>query len=78
MHLELKDTVTKLMTGDLKKKLIDGVWSSLGALYNTATGLFYKLLVAHSILVQLCQKKKERKYFFNSLSCVLCFLKICP
>ena len=38
MHLELKDTVTKLMTGDLKKKIIDGVWSSLGAIYNTATG----------------------------------------
>ena len=44
MHLELKDTVTKLMTGDLKKKLIDGVWSSLGALYNTATGSFKELL----------------------------------
>ena len=38
MHLELKDTVTKLMTGDLKKKLIDSVWSSLNAIYNTATG----------------------------------------
>ena len=44
MHLELKDTVTKLMTGDLKKKLIDGVWSSLGALYNTATGSFKEFL----------------------------------
>jgi hypothetical protein len=38
MHRELKDAVTKLMTGDLKKKLIDSVWSSLGSLYNTATG----------------------------------------
>ncbi len=38
MHLEIKDTVTKLMTGDLKKKLIDSVWSSLSAIYNTATG----------------------------------------
>lgn len=38
MHLELKDTVTKLMTGDLKKKLMDSVWSSLSAIYNTATG----------------------------------------
>ena len=44
MHLELKDTVTKLMTGDLKKKIFDGVWSSLGALYNTATGSFKELL----------------------------------
>ena len=25
MHLELKDTVTKLMTGDLKKKLLDSI-----------------------------------------------------
>lgn len=38
MHLELKETVTKLMTGDLKKKLIDSVWSGLSAIYNTATG----------------------------------------
>ena len=26
------------MTGDLKKKLIDSVWSGLSAIYNTATG----------------------------------------
>ena len=26
------------MTGDIKKKLIDSVWSSLSAIYNTATG----------------------------------------
>lgn len=38
MHLELKETVTKLMTGDLKKKLIDSVWSGLSAIYNSATG----------------------------------------
>ena len=38
MHLELKDTVTKLMTGDLKKKLLDSVWSGISAIYNTATG----------------------------------------
>lgn len=38
MHLELKETVTKLMTGDLKKKVMDSVWSSLSAIYNTATG----------------------------------------
>ncbi len=38
MHLELKDTVRNLMTGDIKKKLVDSVWSSISALYNWGGG----------------------------------------
>ena len=38
MHLELKDTVTKLMTSDFKQKLIDSAWAALGSVYNTVTG----------------------------------------
>ncbi len=38
MHLELKDTVTKLMTSDLKQKIIDSVSATLTSFYNIATG----------------------------------------
>jgi len=38
MHLELKDTVTKLMTSDFKQKLINSAWAALGSVYNTVTG----------------------------------------
>jgi len=38
MHLELKDTVTKLMTTDIKQKILDSVSSTLSTVYNIATG----------------------------------------
>ena len=38
MHLELKDTVTKLMTSDFKQTVIDSVSAALGTVYNIATG----------------------------------------
>ena len=38
MHLELKDTVTKLMTTDIKRKIIDSLSSTLSTVYNIATG----------------------------------------
>uniref|UniRef100_A0A0K2T0W1 SEC23interacting proteinlike [Pundamilia nyererei] n=1 Tax=Lepeophtheirus salmonis TaxID=72036 RepID=A0A0K2T0W1_LEPSM len=38
MHLELKDTVTKLMTSDIRKKILEGVSYTLSSVYNMATG----------------------------------------
>ena len=38
MHLELRDTVTKLMTTDFKQKIIDSVSATLSTVYNMATG----------------------------------------
>ncbi len=38
MHLELRDTVTKLMTTDFKQKIIDSVSATLSTVYNIATG----------------------------------------
>ena len=38
MHLELKDTVTRLMTGDISKRIIEGISSTLSSVYNIATG----------------------------------------
>ena len=38
MHLELRDTVTKLMTSDFKQKVIDSVSAAIGTFYNMATG----------------------------------------
>jgi len=38
MHLELKDTVTKLMTTDIKQTIIETVSSTFNAFYNMATG----------------------------------------
>ena len=38
MHLELKDTVTKLMTTDIKKTILDSVSATLSTVYNIATG----------------------------------------
>ena len=58
MHLELKDTVTKLMTGDIKKKLMDSVWSSLSALYNTATGN-YEAEVKEAVQAKLDEEDLE-------------------
>ncbi len=38
MHLELRDTVTKLMTTDFKQKIINSVSATLSTVYNIATG----------------------------------------
>ena len=38
MHLELRDTVTRLMTTDFKQKIIDSVSATLTSVYNIATG----------------------------------------
>lgn len=35
---ELKDTVTKLMTTDIKQRIIDSVSATLSTVYNIATG----------------------------------------
>ena len=58
MHLELKDTVTKLMTGDIKKKLMDSVWSTLSGLYNTATGN-YEAEVKEAVEAKLVEDDLE-------------------
>ena len=38
MHLELKDTVTRLMTTDFKKRIVDSLSSTLSTMYNIALG----------------------------------------
>eukprot|EP00095_Tigriopus_kingsejongensis_P008264 snap_masked-scaffold240_size241964-processed-gene-1.2 protein:Tk08264 transcript:snap_masked-scaffold240_size241964-processed-gene-1.2-mRNA-1 annotation:"sec23-interacting protein" len=38
MHLEIKDTVTKLMTTDFRQKFVDSISATLNTMYSIATG----------------------------------------
>ena len=62
MHLELKDTVTKLMTSDFKQTVIDSVSAALGTVYNIATGAQQKSkeeIVEEMVHNQISSKGRE-------------------
>ena len=62
MHLELKDTVTKLMTSDFKQTVIDSVSAAIGTVYNIATGTQQKSkeqMVEQMVQDQISNKGRE-------------------
>ena len=60
MHLELKDTVTKLMTSDIKQKLLSTVSAALGSMYNTVTGASPEDVVQKEVEQQIASSAAEQ------------------